>query len=191
MMNMSVIFDHGQEWCDVEIPPGDIFLGSTGPQITPLPECWPGTSSQIVVVRSEQRQSVKDLAESERADMTGDALRRPEELCAAIDLALQQEMIERARELAQLGTQLFPGHERIQRAARVLAPPDAYPVRLPPVQGLENSRRWVRENASEYRGQWVAVRSGKLVGVGASLEEVRAVIAPGEDTFDILVTRVL
>jgi hypothetical protein len=190
-MNMSVNFGHWQESYDVEIPPGGIFSGSTGPQITPLPEYWPGTSSQIVVVRSEQPQGVEDLAESERADMTGDELRRPEELCAAIDLALQQEMIGQARELAQLGAQLFPGHGRVQRAAQVLAPPDAQAVRLPPAQGLKRSRRWVRENASEYRGQWVAVRSGRLLGVGASLEEVRAVIEPDEDPVEILVTRVL
>lgn len=190
-MSMSVNFDHWQESCDVEISPSGIFLGSTGPQITPLPECWPGTSSQIVVVQSEQRQSIKDLMESERVDMTGDVLRRPEELCAAIDLALQQEMVEQARELAQVGTQFFPGHERIQRAARVLAPPDAHAVRLPPAQDLKRSRRWVRENANKYRGQWVAVRSGKLLGVGASLEEVRAVIEPDEDPVEILVTRVL
>ncbi len=163
----------------------------TGPQFTPLPECWPGTSSRVVVVQFEQRQSTEKLMESEEVDMTGDVLRPPEELGAAIDLALQQEMIARARELAQLGTRLFPGNERIRRAAQVLAPPTAHATHLPPARNLEASRAWVRDNANEYRGQWVAVRSGELLGAGSTLAEVYTLIGDGGMTPDILVTRVL
>jgi hypothetical protein len=119
------------------------------------------------------------------------ATRRPEELGAAIDLALREEMTALAIELAQLGKRLYPHHERIQRAARVLAPPIARPTRLPPAQGLKASRQWLREHASEYRGRWVAVRDGELLGAASSMSELDTVIDRGEDALDILVTKVL
>jgi hypothetical protein len=114
--------------------------------------------------------------------------RRPDELTVAIDLALQQEMPALAIRLAQLGGQLFPDHERIQRAARVLAPPNIQSTHLPPAEGLEASRRWLREHATEYHGQWVAVREGQLVGAAPTLDELEVV--RGEDIMSILVTKV-
>lgn len=215
------------------------YSEGTGPKVTPLPECWPGTSSRVVVVQSEQRQVPEDLAATEEMDMTdgevgsvysvwytggertdarasddliplleqvaseADArtfvnlvevvdwsVRRPDELTAAIDLALREERSVLATRLAQLGRVLFPHHGRIERAARVLAPGSAHSTTLPPVEGLSASRRWLRAHTDEYRGQWVAVRQGELVGVAPSLEEMRTIVDLEEDT-NLLVTRVL
>ncbi len=117
--------------------------------------------------------------------------RTPEELLNAIDLALYQEMAALAIELAQLGGRLFPDHERVQRAAKVLAPPVARVVRLPRARGLDASMDWFDEHASRYRGQWVAVREGKLLGAAESLEELMPLIGEGEDAVSTVVTRVL
>jgi len=117
--------------------------------------------------------------------------RRPDELIVAIDLALSLEMAPLAIKLAQLGSCLFPGHERVQRAARVLAPPVVRAVRAPRARGLGASMAWFREHASRYRGQWVAVREGKLLAAARSLEELTAVIGRGEDAVSTIVTRVL
>lgn len=117
--------------------------------------------------------------------------RTPEELLKAIDLALYQEMARLAIELAQLGGDLFPDHERVQRAAKVLAPPVAQVAHLPRPRGLDASRSWLREHASKYRGQWIAVREGKLLGAGDSLEALTPLISEGEDTISTIVTRVL
>ncbi len=211
---------------------------STGPRVTPLQECWPGTSDQIIVVRSERRWSAEDPLEIGEVDMTGAdfrsahtawkvarnltsvearddltavlheiiaaqaprifvalveaidwSTREPDELTAAIDLALQEEMPSLAMRLARLGARVFPHHERIQRAARVLAPPLARSTQLPPAEGLEASRKWLREHADEYHGQWVAVREGQLMGAAPTLDELEAVHS--EDTVDILFTKVL
>jgi Uma2 family endonuclease len=62
-----------------------------------------------------------------------------------------------AQELAQLGARLFPDDLRLQQAARVLAPP-VVSVYTPQAKGLAASRRWFREHAHQYKGQWVAVR---------------------------------
>jgi hypothetical protein len=117
--------------------------------------------------------------------------RRPDELTATIDLALSLEMATLAIDLAQLGGRLFPDHERVQRAAQVLAPPVVRVVRLPRARGLDASRKWLREHASQYRGQWVAVREGQLLGAAESLGELKAVIGEGEDAVSTIVTRVL
>jgi hypothetical protein len=50
---------------------------------------------------------------------------------------------------------------------------------------------WFREHASQYRGQWVAVREGKLLGAAESLEDLKTVIGQGEDAVSTVVTRVL
>jgi len=102
--------------------------------------------------------------------------RTPEELLLAIDLALHQEMAALAIELAQLGQRLFSDHERIQQAARVLAPPAIRGVRPSRARGLKASMEWLREHANEYRGQWVAVREGQLLGAAKSLKELVSLV---------------
>lgn len=212
---------------------------TTGPQMTLLPDVWPGTSSRVVVVGPESQQGVKTLAGArdigaavsitrhdyaqagdvhqtsitpqsvpvillEESARAGDhrtfaalaeaidwAARRPDELTTAIDLALSLEMATLAIKLAQLGGRLFPEHERVQRAARVLAPPVVRAVRAPRARGLSASMAWFRKHASQYRGQWLAVREGQLLGTAASLKELIAVIGQGEDAISTIVARVL
>jgi len=117
--------------------------------------------------------------------------RPPEELTKAIDLALSLEMATLAIKLAQLGGRLFPEHERVQRAARVLAPPVVRSVHPPRARGLDISMAWLAEHAHQYRGKWVAVRGGQLLGVADSLAELMPLIGEGEDAISTLVTRVL
>lgn len=117
--------------------------------------------------------------------------RPPEELTKAIDLALSLEMATLAIKLAQLGGRLFPEHERVQRAARVLAPPVVRSVHPPRARGLDVSMAWLSEHAHQYRGKWVAVREGQLLGVADSLAELMPLIGEGEDAISTLVTRVL
>jgi hypothetical protein len=124
-------------------------------------------------------------------EMTDWSTRPPEELTKAIDLALSLEMATLAIKLAQLGGRLFPEHERVQRAARVLAPPVVRSVHPPRARGLGISMAWLSEHADEYRGRWVAVREGQLLGVADSLGELMPLIGEGEDAISTLVTRVL
>lgn len=116
--------------------------------------------------------------------------RQPDELIAAIDLALSQEMASLAIGLAQRGKDLFPHHERIQRAARVLAPPIARRTKLPAARGLTASRAWLRAHAKEYRGQWVAVREGELLANGDTLEALEDVIGRGRKATNTIITRI-
>ena len=118
--------------------------------------------------------------------------RRPEELTHAIDLALSLEMTRLAADLAVQGGRLFPNNERVQQAAHVLAAPGKTNKRkLPRPKGLQDSRRWLREHAEQYRGQWVAVREGELLDAAASLEALTPAIGQGDETLNTIVTRVL
>ena len=114
-----------------------------------------------------------------------------EQLLRAIDLTLGLEMAGLAINLAQLGGHLFPRHERIQRAAQVLAPPIVRGRRPARVRGLSESMSWLRQHAGQYRGQWVAVRACTLLGAAATLEELQAMVGQSAEAADVLVTRVL
>jgi hypothetical protein len=59
----------------------------------------------------------------------------------------------------------------IERLQKLLGPPR---VRLSPLKssGLEAECRWIKRNASSYRGQWVALRGENLLAHGETLSEV-------------------
>ncbi|GAB4459566.1 MAG: hypothetical protein Fur0044_52260 [Anaerolineae bacterium] len=116
---------------------------------------------------------------------------QPEELLRTIDLALSLELSSLAIKLAQQGRRLFPKHERIQQAARVLTPPVGREVSTAYTQNLSASQLWLREHAPEYRGRWVAVREGELVATGESLQELTTVIGEDEDLTNTLISKVL
>jgi len=114
-----------------------------------------------------------------------------EDLSRAIDLALALELVPLAMELAQRGKQLFPNSQRIQRAAQVLKPPVIVSTR--PAQGdnRDVSRAWLTQHDHEYRGQWVAVRGGALLGASPTLNGLYQQIGSAADMFDTIVVKVL
>jgi len=117
--------------------------------------------------------------------------RQPDELIRTIDLALHLEMVSLASELAQLGGRLFPQHDGVRRVAGVLSPPTTRTIHVPHSHTLDASRSWLRDNATEYRGQWVAVRNGALLGAAQSLEELEAALGQHEDSRSTIITKVL
>ena len=102
------------------------------------------------------------------------------------------EMTRLAASLAEQGARLFPDHERVQQAAKVLAAPARTSKgRLPRPRGLQDSRIWLREHAGQYRGQWVAVCESELLNATPSLEALTPVIDQGEEALNTIITRVL
>lgn len=126
-----------------------------------------------------------------QAEATDWSTHTPDELLRAIDLALQLELASLAIALAQEGSQRFPDDERLRNAARVLAPPTVLDTRTPPAQGLEETRDWLREHAQLYRGQWVAVRAGQLLGADLSLKTLMARVGQDAHSVSTVITRVL
>ncbi len=97
----------------------------------------------------------------------------PVQAKADVDLALAVGRHKVAAQLAAKGHLLFPDDDMLERAARVLAPPN---VRVSPAdpksKGLNESVIWLREHENEYQGEWVVIQDGKLLFHTASSTEL-------------------
>jgi hypothetical protein len=95
-----------------------------------------------------------------------------EQFIQVIDLAMSLGYIPLARELTAKGQKRFPTNETLARTTRALAPPVVL-GRGPATPGLADTIEWMRKHAAEYeKGQWLAVRSGELLAVASSLDEL-------------------
>ncbi|HEY6328626.1 MAG TPA: hypothetical protein VI756_04760 [Blastocatellia bacterium] len=113
--------------------------------------------------------------------------RRPDEVIRAIRLAIQAGAYLTFRELSELGARLFPDNRELQKAANILAPPKVTASRPVHDPAIRANRDWLKEHWDEYKGKWIGLRNGTLVGVADSFEEVRDRGFLGRDT---LITRV-
>lgn len=95
---------------------------------------------------------------------------------AAIRAAFLEESHLRARELATEGHQRFPEDPELARYAYVLAPPKVVNAHLPPDPSVELDIQWLREHVDEYRGQWIALKNGKLVAHAPSVRELKEML---------------
>jgi hypothetical protein len=93
---------------------------------------------------------------------------------AAIRAAFLEEAHLRARELATEGHQRFPDDPELARYAYVLAPPKVLNAHLPPDPSVELDIQWLREHMDEYRGQWIALKNGKLMAHAPTIAQFRA-----------------
>lgn len=104
----------------------------------------------------------------------------------AIELALAAGAHLTARDLAAQGVTRHPENTRLQRLARVLAPPRVLHNDAPPQSGLRANRDWLVAHGNQYRGRWVALRQGQLLGVADSLTALKKLVG---DTTNVLMTK--
>lgn len=116
--------------------------------------------------------------------------RNAEELRRVIELSLSLEMVRLARELAALGRRLFPDDKKIERIDYVIASPQVIGTRPAQDLKLKASKKWLVENASNYRGQWVAVREGNFLNSAPTLKKLHQLIGPENRTPNTLVVKV-
>lgn len=62
-----------------------------------------------------------------------------------------------------------------------------YPRQPRALSAVELNNRWMRENAKQYRGLWVAVRAGELQGYATRFAELMAEHAPSADALIVRV----
>jgi hypothetical protein len=101
-----------------------------------------------------------------------DSLKSSEPIKEAIDLALEYGFQAIAVKLAFQGRQLFPEDADLQKIAEILAPPKVIRTNIPPSEGLQESMKWLKENRSQYQGQWVALQDGIVLGQAESREQL-------------------
>jgi len=95
-----------------------------------------------------------------------------EDFDRAVDLALMAGTFMAARHLSKEGTERFPEHAELQRMAHILAPPIARVVK-----GVHNTtwkadREWLKMHWDDYRGLWVALYNGELLGAEETLDDL-------------------
>ena len=108
----------------------------------------------------------------------------------ALDLALGLDLVAQASELAQLGATRFPDDSQLVQAARVLAPPVVRTLQRERAGDLHASQDWLRDHAEPYRGQWVVVREGQLLGFAPKLADLRELLARENNPSTTIVTQV-
>jgi len=115
----------------------------------------------------------------------------PDEMIHVINLCIFLDMVLLARELAYEGRRLFPNDKRLEHFAIVLAPAKVIGTEPASDIGLEASHRWFQENSSQYKGQWIAVQNGELLGVAPTLKKLYDQIGPDKRTSSTIVVKAL
>lgn len=111
-------------------------------------------------------------------------------IARAIDLALSLDLPKQAAEVARAGLARFPDDLRLRQASRVLEPPAIRSTPSLHAGGLNASQAWLRDHATPYRGQWVIVREGRLLGAAPDLGALRTLIEIENDPATTIITRV-
>ncbi len=137
-------------------------------------------------VRSRNYKALEYLAKSLDYSEYG-----PAALRQTLDMALSLDMVTLARELAQRGVCLYPQEKAFQQAAAVLAPPKIIGTRPSKPSNFAASQEWLKNNAAQYKGKWVAVGDGRLLGAAATLKELHKQIESFNKTTNKIIVRVL
>ena len=88
----------------------------------------------------------------------------PKDFIRAVGLALSLGGFALARDIAENGHRRYPNHPGLTRYASVLAPPRILRDDAPADPSIANNEAWLRKHAHEFRGRWVAVKDGELLG---------------------------
>jgi len=100
----------------------------------------------------------------------------PAYYASVIRLALQAGAHRPAAELARKARERYPNDADVVRLADLLAPLPSPVRRSPADPTLRANRNWFVHHAAQYRGQWVAVRNGELLGAAPTLRELKALV---------------
>ena len=103
-----------------------------------------------------------------------------------VQLALQSGAHLAARQIASEGLSYYPENSDIQRYVHGLAPAQVISRNLPSNPTLRANREWLHTHSQEYRGRWVAIRNGELLGTANSLSELTKQVT---DRTNILFTK--
>lgn len=113
--------------------------------------------------------------------------RTPDDFIYAIQLALRVGAYLAARILSNEGAKQHPQHNGLRKYADILAPPKVTKSDRPPDPTLKANRDWLMAHTETFKGLWVALRNGELLGSATSLE---LLVAQLDNTKDTLLTRV-
>jgi hypothetical protein len=153
------------------------------------------TLEEVLRIFWEQRKQEQVMTRLEDAARAGDrrafleALKEvewqdwsPKDFAHAVRLGLEAGEHLAARRISEEGVSRYPDDSELQKYAHVLSPPKVISKHVPPDPARIANREWLKAHSGEYRGQWVAVRNGELLGVATSLRELVRQVGSTEDT---------
>lgn len=88
--------------------------------------------------------------------------------------------VEEAFKVARIWSNEYPDDADLARFRELLAPGSAEVTDREPNAGALANREWLAENRLEFRGQWVALRNGSLVGHNSDLDSLLDVVGREE-----------
>lgn len=77
-----------------------------------------------------------------------------------------------AREVSTQAVNRYPEHTELRKYARLMAPAKVIGTSPATGQSLAANRNWMKANGATYRGQWVMLEDGQLLGAANSLEDL-------------------
>jgi hypothetical protein len=111
----------------------------------------------------------------------------PKDFIRAVDHALSLGAFALARDISEKGHQRWPNHPGLGRYASVLAPPRILHNDRPADPTIGKNEAWLRKHSQEFRGRWVAVKDGELLGSADVLADlVREVGKPSKALFSLI-----
>lgn len=113
--------------------------------------------------------------------------RSASEINHVIDLALRMGAYTSARRISQMGQARYPQDDKIQKYYAILAEPVVTQRAVPFNPSIRANRDWLKAHRDEYRGKWIGLQNGNLLGSADSIDELIASIGEGRG---VLITRV-
>lgn len=101
----------------------------------------------------------------------------------AMRTALERGDYQTAQQFSLEAVELYPDDEELLKYAYVLAPPNVKVDQRPPHRDPEVNQDWVRNNRTQYRGQWVALSNGQLLAAASSADELVAQLSDPKSVF--------
>jgi len=157
-----------------------------------------GTMSSLKIPKDDRRDDALDRLKSAVEERDACAFetilqtvdwenRPPADFLRAVRLALETGHYTLAGRIAAEGVKHHPRDQEIQRYALALAPPKIERKKVSSDPTIKANRDWLARHSTQYRGKWVGIRNGELLGSADSLDELIEEIG---DEKNILMTAV-
>lgn len=115
--------------------------------------------------------------------------RSADDIIHAIQLAFITGSFLMARKLAELGTEQYPDRKDLKNYHNILAPPKIQVGEIGSDPTINLNREWITKNWNEYKGRWVALRAGQLLGEADTIKELIDIVGNPKEK-GIFITRV-
>lgn len=180
---------------------GGVSQFSRGLQMAPQPGAKDPSrfdnSIQLLLAREQRQASFQVLEEAAKANDTRSfvtatkvvdwGMCQPKDFIRAVDLALSLSAFAVARDISEKGHRQYPKHPGLRQHALVLASPKILRADLPVDSTVEKNEGWLKKHGREFRGHWIAVRNGQLLGSADTLTDLIAKVGKTPETLMTLI----